>query len=256
MTVEKDKYRCLLDWFSGRHSVAVAFSGGVDSTLLLKAASVVHGEAALAFFARSSLQKSGVEARVVECCRQFGVTLSIVDFDPLSWSDFTVNGPDRCYLCKKRVYSHFLSLLPQAAVLVDGTNVDDLSRDRPGLQAIKELGIRMPLVESGLAKDEIRSISKELSLASWDLPTESCLAARIVAGVPLSAELLGVVKDAESYLEKRGFRGCRVRLDGASAFVTLFQGDRYRLAQLPLREDFLEILAKLNYAKVFLDLSG
>ncbi len=255
LTSEREKYNHLLDWLGRHDQVAVAFSGGVDSTLLLKAATEVHGVTVTAFFARSLLQKAAVEERVGGQCRRFGVALRIVDCEPLSWPDFVRNGPDRCYLCKKRVYSRFLSLLPETSVLLDGTNVDDLSRDRPGLRAIKELGVRMPLVEAGLVKDEIRRISREMSLTSWDLPSESCLATRIVGGVALTPEILRAVEEAEAFLGEKGFRGCRVRLDGKTAFVTVSQGDRSRLAQSPLRHDFLKILAKLKYAKVFLDLS-
>lgn len=257
MTVANDSYGRLLDLLRQEGRLAVAFSGGVDSTLVLAAARAAAGADVIALFARSRLQKESVVQRVVSCCRQMGVTLRMVEIDPFSWPDFVANGDNRCYLCKKRIYATFLALLTKGTVLLDGTNVDDLSRHRPGLQAVRELGVRMPLVDAGLGKEEIRAVSRAMGLAAWDLPSESCLATRIITGCTLEPRLLDLVEAAEAFLEGHGFAGCRVRLDGSAVFVTVPAGrQRARLAAPALRLQLADILAKGDYAKVFLDLSG
>lgn len=256
IVANNDRYHRLVDLLRQKGRLAVAFSGGVDSTLVLAAAREAAGADVIALFARSRLQKEIVVQRVVSSCRQMGVTLRMVEIDPFSWPGFVANGDNRCYLCKKGIYATFLALLAKGTVLLDGTNVDDLCRHRPGLQAVRELGVWMPLVEAGLGKEEIRAVSRAMGLASWNLPSESCLATRIITGCTLEPRLLDLVEAAEAFLEGHGFAGCRVRLDGSAVFVTVPAGhQRARLAAPPLRLELANILAKGDYAKVFLDLS-
>lgn len=249
------KYHCLVAALRKAGRGAVALSGGVDSTLLLKAATEAYGADALAFHAHSPVQKSRVLERVRQTCRQLGCALRTVDLDPLSWPEFTVNSPLRCYHCKKKIYTYLTSLLPFEYKLLDGTNLDDLSQDRPGLRAVRELQAQMPLVEAGLTKREIRSLCREFHLACWNLPSESCLATRIAGGVTITPELLQDAECGEDFLEEKGFSGCRVRLDGKSVFITLSQGDGSRLLESALRDEVINFFAKLNYTKVFLELS-
>ncbi|MCB2181099.1 MAG: ATP-dependent sacrificial sulfur transferase LarE [Desulfobulbaceae bacterium] len=251
---ETDKYRKLLSVIKESGNVAVAFSGGVDSTLLLKAAVDVCGPDTIAFFARSLLQKKAVEERVRGTCRDFGCTLRIIDFNPLSWPDFTENKANRCYLCKKKIYSGFMTSTAERYQLLDGTNVDDLSRHRPGLQAIKELGVKTPLVEAGFTKMEIRALSRKFGFSCWDLPSESCLATRVLQGV-ITPELLKIVDEGERLLAENGFYGCRLRLGPGNAYLTISQGDIVRFAASPLRDKIVAWLAKNTFAKVFLELS-
>ncbi|MBU0967323.1 MAG: ATP-dependent sacrificial sulfur transferase LarE [Proteobacteria bacterium] len=234
---------------------AVAFSGGVDSTLLLKAAVEAYGGDCLAFYVRSPLQKHRVLEKVRQTCHELDCALQIVDLDPLSWPEFTANSDLRCYHCKKKIYSYLTSLLSSEYKLLDGTNLDDLGQDRPGLRAVRELGVQTPLVEAGLTKGDIRSLCREFQLACWNLPSESCLATRIAGGVAITPELLRDVAFAENFLETIGFFGCRVRLDGKSVFISLSQGDSEKLLESCLRDEVVKFFAKLNYTKVFLELS-
>jgi pyridinium-3,5-biscarboxylic acid mononucleotide sulfurtransferase len=251
----KTKYQGLLDIIKKNRQVAVAFSGGVDSTLLLKAAIDVFGPGVIAFHVHTALQKPRVAERVSGICQLFGCSLHIVELDPLSWPEFVDNNPDRCYFCKKRIYAHLTSLLPPGCALLDGTNIDDLGQDRPGLNAIRELHVQMPLVEAGFLKNEIRAVCRELSLANWDQPSESCLATRIIHGVRITPELLRDVQAGEHFLEEKGFSACRVRLNGESAFVSFSQGDNDRILAKVQRDEVVNFFAKLNYSKVFLELS-
>ena len=235
--------------------MAVAFSGGVDSTLLLKAATDVCGDKTVAFFARSKVQKKDILDRAKQICHDLSCNLQIVDFDLLSWPEFQVNSAERCYLCKGEIYSRFLSLLPEGLCLADGTNVDDLSQDRPGLRAIRERGVKTPLVQAGLTKKDVRNKSRELGLAGWDQPSESCLATRITTGVVISPYLLQVVEEAEQFLVDNGFKDCRVKTDGKAIFLTLSQGDSKRFVNSSSSREMMNFFAKRKFAKVFLDLS-
>lgn len=250
-----EKYHCLVAALRKAGRGAVAFSGGVDSTLLLKAATEAYGADAVALYVRSLVQKPRVLERVRQICRELSCSLRIIDVDPLSWPEFAANGALRCYHCKKKIYSFLTSQLTSEYKLLDGTNIDDLGQDRPGLRAVRELDVLMPLVEAGLTKKEIRSLCREFHLASWDLPSESCLATRIAGGLAITPELLQDVEAGEDFLEERGFFGSRVRLDGKNIFITLSQGDSKRLLENALRVEVINFFAELNYTKVFLELS-
>ena len=249
------KYQGLLAVIKKTGTAAVAFSGGVDSTLLLKAATDVFGAGVIAFHVRTPLQKPPIADRVKGISQLLGCPLRIVDLDPFSWPEFVENSRSRCYFCKKRIYVHLTSLLPPGCILLDGTNSDDLGEDRPGLAAIRELRVQTPLAEAGFVKNEIRAVCRELRLVNWDLPSESCLATRIISGVPITRKLLRDVQAAEDFLEGKGFAACRVRLDGCSAFISLSQGDSERLFGKAQRDEVVNFFLKLNYPKVFLELS-
>ncbi len=250
------KYQHLLSCIEKYGKVSVAFSGGVDSTFLLKAATDMFGSQVHAFFARSLLQNKRVEGRVRESCLSFNVNLHVVDFDPLSWPDFVVNNEQRCYHCKTKIYEMFASLCGPAYCLLDGTNADDVKKDRPGLRAIDELGVKTPLLEAGLTKKEVRFLSKDLGLTSWDLPSESCLATRIVCGVPVRQDFLRIVEATERLLLEEGIHGCRVKLDPPKAYLVLPREDIVRFAESPLLEGVVAFLGKNNFTKVFLELSA
>ncbi|MBI5559550.1 MAG: ATP-dependent sacrificial sulfur transferase LarE [Deltaproteobacteria bacterium] len=250
-----DKYQRLLEIIKNTGPVGVAFSGGVDSTLLLKAALAVHGADVAVFYVRSPLQKPQVEQRVLETGRRFGCLVRIVDIDPLEWSEFVENSGLRCYHCKKKIYARLTGLLPCRYKLLDGTNMDDPSEERPGYKAIKELDVRTPLLDAGLTKNEIRFICKYFRLPCWNLPSESCLATRIVTGVEITPHLLRTAESGEDFLNGQGFYGCRVRLDGQSVFISLSQGDSMRLLDPAVKREVVSFFTKLNYTKVFLELS-
>ncbi len=251
----KAKYQTLCDILSQYDKVAVAFSGGVDSSLLLKAATDVFTGNILAFFAHSCLQKKEVLPRVTERCRILGATVKIIAVDPFLWPELVGNKKDRCYHCKKRIYAEFLNALPDGYILIDGTNIDDLSQDRPGRKAIVEYGVKTPLVEADFTKNDVRMVSRQLGLSWWDLPSDSCLATRVDRGVPLAASLLQLVEASEAFLAEGGYVGCRVRVDGEAAFVSLSQGDMVRFVEESYGDRLISFFRKYEISKVFLDLS-
>lgn len=200
----------------------VAFSGGVDSSLLLRAVVDVDPSGAVALFADSLLQ-SQVDRENVGCVAdRLGAQLRVVAIEPLRWPDFVANPQDRCYLCKKSVYRQFQVLLPLGAGLLDGTNRDDLDASRPGRRAIDELGVVSPLALAGLTKGEVREAARRLGLPNWNRPSSSCLATRIPVGFAILPELLHHVEAGEQLIRAQGFGHVRLRLnDGRSDDVTV-----------------------------------
>ncbi len=253
-----DKLKRLRQIISDSGKVAVAYSGGVDSSLLLKTAVDVLGSEVIALYAQSPLQLPGDAESVKELTRQIGSRLFVCVLDPFQWPDFVANPPDRCYRCKKKIYSLFLSELQKenGYILVDGTNSDDLLTDRPGLRAIQELGVQTPLTEANLNKEEIRRLSYHLGLPTWDKPSASCLATRIPTGSEISRQKVEVVGRCEKYLHSLGFFGCRVRLEGDNAKIELVKGDFERFTNSVIREKMITFWADLGIQKVFLDLTG
>ncbi len=198
--------------------IAVAFSGGVDSTLLLWAACAAMGpENVTALHAVSSLIAEADQhraARLVVGPGGIGCSYRPVRVQPLHWPEFVCNSPQRCYFCKKRMYQSLLSEAEKtggSTLLVDGTNRDDRQSHRPGLQAIQELMIGTPLADAGLHKNEIRSLARGKGLPNWDQPANSCLATRIAPNQPITESLLGVIAATEQFLQEQGYAGCRAR---------------------------------------------
>jgi uncharacterized protein len=241
---------------SGYGRVAIAFSGGVDSTLLLKIAHDTLGENCLALFADSVVQPRAERDGAVTTAQTIGAALVQVPFAPLALPEFTANCGDRCYYCKKAIFAVFLHLakLDNFPWLADGTNSNDLDADRPGLRAVAELGVKSPLADAGLTKEEIRLLSRALGLPTWDKPSASCLATRIPTHTPITVTNLGLVETAERFLHTLGYHGCRVRLLGSTFVLELAAGDIVKIAR---HEDFITVRAylySLGAEKVFLDL--
>ncbi|MDF1578029.1 MAG: ATP-dependent sacrificial sulfur transferase LarE [Desulfurivibrionaceae bacterium] len=238
----------------------VAFSGGADSSLLLKAAVDVFGEGAPAFFADSVLQSDGARTNAIRAARRIGADLRIVELVPLQWPEFTANPPERCYLCKKKVYTLFKDLLPQSDMaLLDGSNLDDLQKERPGRRAIAELGVKTPLVEAGLAKADVRRLGKLLGVPTWNRESASCLATRIPAGTTISAENLGLVARYEGILIGAGFSGVRVRLcedDSRSLKIEIKESEMKRFSQPKVRESLVAKFKAAAVDNLWLSLSG
>jgi uncharacterized protein len=237
---------------------AVAISGGIDSTLLLKVACDELGvDKVLALFAHSVLQPAGERAHVFELCTAMGCRLQIMEADPLNWSDFVENPPDRCYRCKKRIYSNFLKTMApfNMSALMDGTNTDDRSDTRPGLRALAELKVLTPLADVGLRKQEIRQLGRHLGLPNWKRPSASCLATRIPAGRPITPALLDRVARCEEILHSLGFYGCRARLVGDDVLIELATGDTARFVDPSVRNSIVKRISGLGVDRVLLDLS-
>lgn len=239
-------------------SVAVAFSGGVDSALLLRAAKDALGDRAVAITAQAEAFPTHEKQEAVEFCKALGVRQIIVRVDAARIPGFRENPPDRCYLCKRHLFSRFLEEAAREglAVVAEGSNMDDLGDYRPGLRAISELGIHSPLRDAGLTKAEIRAFSKELGLPTWDKPSYACLASRFVYGESITAEKLSMVDRAEQYLIDRGFRQMRVRLHGDLARLEVPPQDIAAITASPLREEIYAEMKEIGFSYVTLDLRG
>jgi len=254
-----DKKKKLKEIIGRESQVAVACSGGVDSTLLLKVTHDVLGhENTIAVFADTPLLPPGESESVSEVVGLIGSRLLTVSLNPLSWPEFTANPLERCYLCKKKIYQIFQEKLAEINfnVLMDGTNLEDLSDFRPGLKALDELKIKTPLADAGLTKKEIRQLSKELNLPNWDKHSSSCLATRIATDQQISLEKIDLIRRSENVLQDFGFMGCRVRISNDSAIIELLEDDIERFVQEATRQS---VMKKFNYfgiKKVFLSMTG
>ncbi len=237
--------------------LAVAYSGGVDSTLLAAAALRELGRNnVLLLHVRSILLPPTDEDSVEGWARIGELPLEVVLFDPLSISGVRENGPLRCYYCKSAMLR---TLMERArargfAVLADGTNRDDRDDERPGMRAARELGVAHPLRESGLDKTAIRAAARELGLPNWDAPASACLASRIPTGTVLTPEALQRVAAAEQSLIQMGFRGFRVRCFGRMALLELAPVDFAGV--LARREAVLTAVTAAGFERVALDLAG
>ena len=255
-------HRLLADF--GR--VAIAFSGGVDSSFLLKSALDILGAGnVLLLHGRSCLQKKNEQENADTWLSRHGYSQEIgqltLELDPLSWKEFVRNPEDRCYLCKLRMYTLFLEELDKRDmhVLLDGTNIDDLKDRRPGLRAIHELGVQTPLVSCSLGKAEIREMSRELKLDTSDQVSSSCLATRIPHNLEITARRLEQIAAWEEGLAELGFDGCRVKLDEHGKRVVclqLLRGDLRRFLDPSIRRLVVRFFKKRGIEQIFLDWEG
>ena len=239
-------------------SVAVAFSGGVDSTLLLKVAHDVLGDSALAITAKGPM----VPAREIEVTRTFceseGIRHVVVEPHVFDVEGFAGNPPDRCYLCKQEILSCIIDAAQKngANVVVEGSNADDDEDFRPGSKAVSELGVASPLRDAGLDKQAVRALAKDLGLDVWDKPAYACLATRFPYGEQLSVERLAMVEHAEDILHDAGFKQVRVRMQGSSARIEVPADDVARLVSPDVRGAIAERLHGLGFTYVSADLDG
>lgn len=254
-----DKKKNLEKIIGRERSSAVACSGGSDSTLLLKVTHDVLGhDNTIAVFADTVLLPPGESAAAKEVIGHIGSRLLVVPLDPLSWPEFTANPSERCYICKKKTYKTFLKELRALDfnVLMDGTNLDDLSDFRPGLKAIEELEIKTPLAEAGLTKNEIRQLSRYLDLPNWNKYSSSCLATRVATNQHISQEKLDLISKWEKFLGDLNYFGCRVRISDDSAIIELQEEDIERFVQEATRQLVLEKFNDFRIEKVYLNMAG
>ena len=237
----------------GLGEVAVAFSGGVDSTFLLAVAHDVLGEKVLALTAASVFVPQTELDATKKFCTEKNIRQKIFAADVLNIAGVAENPVDRCYLCKRELFKNFLRLA-EGKILVEGSNVDDAADYRPGMKALAELEIKSPLRSVGLSKSEIRALSKEMNLPTWNKPSMACLASRIPYGETLTAEKLSRVEQAEKFLAEAGFNQLRVRVHGKIARLELLPEEID--AAIKIREKISARLKTLGFDYVTLDLEG
>lgn len=258
MKTTAEKYADLRAGLFALGSVAVAFSGGVDSTFLLWVAHDVLSESAVAVTAVSESFPERERREAEQFCRQSGIRQILCPSEELEIEGFRENPENRCYLCKRELFGRILAIAKEnnMAAVAEGSNTDDCGDYRPGLVAVKELGIRSPLREAGLSKAEIRQLSKQIGLPTWDKPSFACLASRFVYGEPITKEKLSMVDRAEEYLQKLGFRQVRVRVHRNLARIEVLPSDFAKLFVGDLPQRIERELRQIGFTYVTLDLGG
>ena len=239
-------------------NVAVAFSGGVDSALLLAVAARLYHVKLMAVTATSVSYAEHEKNDAQRFAQRMGVKHRYLDFDQMSIPEFVANGPERCYFCKKAIFGAILAYAAEEGFtnVVDGSNADDLQTYRPGTKAMTELGIRSPLQEAGLTKAEIRKLSRDMGLFTASKPSYSCLASRIQYGEPITPEKLAKIEQAEDFLADLGFTHIRVRSYGTLARIEVEPSQISLMAQVNTRNKIVTRLKELGYNYVTLDLAG
>jgi uncharacterized protein len=237
-------------------SVAVAVSGGVDSTLVAVAAHRVLGDKALAVTAVSpALAKRELE-ETVSLAERFGFAHRIIHTDEMAQEGYVANSPQRCYFCKTELYGQLTELAEKEAIewVVNGTNTDDIEDYRPGMVAASEHKVRSPMVEAGLTKADVRAIAKILDIPIWDKPAQPCLSSRIPYGIPVTVESLSKIERAEDYLRGLGLKEVRARHHDQLCRIEVSE-DEIDLA-FGHRKDIVAAIKKIGYLWVSLDMSG
>jgi len=251
-----NRYEQLKETLTGMGSVVVAYSGGVDSTFLLKVAHETLGDRAMGATIVSPLIPPDEYEDAITLAQKMGADIEVLKHADSSSPQILANTPDRCYFCKASICAQLKVFAKEHGynVVVDGSNLDDLDDYRPGQRAAQECGMRSPLQEAGLTKSDIRALSREMGLSTWDKPSAACLASRIPYGTPITEEALVRIGRAEQVLRELGFGQLRVRHHDSIARIEIPAGDFERI--LTHRGNIVEALRDLGYTYITLDLNG
>ena len=254
----EDKLSKLKEIVSKLGSVVVAFSGGVDSTLVAKVCYDTLRDNSMAVTARSETYPDFEFKESQKLAREIGIKHLVVDTSELAIEGFANNPPERCYFCKTELFGKLKEIAKEHGFLnvADGANLDDTQEFRPGLKASKELNVRSPLKEAGLKKEDIRKVSKLLNLPNWNKPAYACLSSRFPYGQSITEEKISMVSEAETYLRGLGLIQFRVRHHETIARIEILPEDIHILTNSPAREELTAKFKKIGFTYVTLDLEG
>ncbi len=252
------KFDKLKDILRSMGRVLVAFSGGVDSTFLLRVARDVLSGNVLAVVAASETYPEKEREEAVRLAQKLRVSYKVIETKELDTVDFASNPPQRCYFCKKELFSKLKELADSERIpyILDGSNDDDRVDFRPGAKAAEELGIRSPLKEAGLKKSEIRRLSRRFNLPTWDKPSLACLSSRFPYYTEIDRKSLRQVARAEAFLKKLGFKQVRVRHHDKTARIEIEPQEFSRMMARKVREEVVKSFKKFGYVYITLDLNG
>ena len=255
---QKNKLSKLRSIISDLGSLAVGFSGGVDSSFLLAVAKEELGDRLIAVTGADASVPEREVNEAKEFCRERGIRHIICKINPLEDEEYRKNGPDRCYFCKRGIFGKINEIALENGIeyLAEGSNMDDLGDYRPGLKAVEELSVKSPLREAGLYKSDIRLLSKAMGLPTWSKPAYACLASRFVYGEEITEKKLHMIDKAEQFLIENGFFEERVRMHGNIARIEVPAADIPRLASDEIRSAVYEEFKKLGFLFVTLDMKG
>ncbi len=254
----EEKLSMLKDILKDMKSVIVCFSGGVDSTFLLQVGSDVLKDRIMAVTASSSTFPHREMNEAVAFAKKLNVNHMVIKSEELEIDGFYKNPKNRCYYCKKELFSKILEIAHEKGFknVVDGANADDTGDYRPGMMAARELGVRSPLLEAGFTKNDIRALSKKMGLPTWNKPSFACLSSRIPYGQEITSKKLHMIDAAEQYLLDLGFRQVRVRHHGDIARIEVAPEERQKFFDEKIMDDVASKLRSIGFNYVTLDLNG
>jgi len=251
-----NKLENLYKYLKNLENIAVAFSGGVDSTLLLKAAKNVLDNNVIAVTINSSLVPKRENKEVTDFCKNENIKHFIFEKDVFEINGFADNPLDRCYICKKALFSEVIKIAQNNGIknITEGSNIDDTNDYRPGLKAIKELGIKSPFIELGLTKNEIRQLSKEMNLPTWKKPSFACLASRFAYGEEITKKKLNMIDKAEQMLFDLEFKQFRVRIHNNMARIEVVKNEFEKILEYSSKIN--NYFKEIGFDYVTMDLEG
>ena len=254
----KEKRNRLISILKNYDSLLVAFSGGVDSTFLLTVSHVVLKDNVAAATAVSPVHSLREKEIATAYAKSLEIKHVMLQTEEMNLPDFTANRKDRCYICKKNLFKELLRMASNMGMkyVAHGANMDDLKDFRPGFRAAGEMEIVAPLIEAGLAKKDIRLLSKEMNLKTWDKPPMACLATRIPYGIPITQEALGIIEQAENVILTLGFRNCRVRYHDEVARIELDPLDFEKIFNEKIKAVIIKKFKDLGFFHISIDLEG